>query len=50
MLFSAFSCPVLQGYGLTETCGCICVGDLTDLNSADSCGPPQCANEIKLVS
>jgi hypothetical protein len=29
---SAFGCPVVQGYGLTETCGGCTVGDIDDLN------------------
>eukprot|EP00794_Sanderia_malayensis_P011017 gene11017-12181_t len=44
-----FSCPVGQGYGLTETCGggtCCQAWDFT----TGRVGPPIASNEIKLVS
>lgn len=37
-------CPVIQGYGLTETCGAACVADINDL-STGTVGPPvRCAD------
>jgi len=48
-LRAAFGCPVLQGYGLTETCGGCTVGDTSDLQAAYSAGPMICSTEIKLV-
>jgi len=48
-LRSAFGCPVLQGYGLTETCGGTTVGCQTDLEGAYSTGAPISSVEIKLV-
>ncbi|EGG21120.1 fatty acyl-CoA synthetase [Cavenderia fasciculata] len=43
-----FSCSVIQGYGLTETCGGTAVKLLHD-ESFGSLGPPLTACEIKLV-
>eukprot|EP01133_Synstelium_polycarpum_P014356 gene14356-16940_t len=43
-----FSCSIVQGYGLTETCGGTAVKLLTD-DSLGSLGPPFVACEIKLV-
>jgi len=48
-LQSAFGCPVLQGYGLTETCGGTTVGEQSDLEGAYSAGAPIASIEIKLV-
>jgi long-chain acyl-CoA synthetase len=48
-LRSAFGCPVLQGYGLTETCGGTTVGEQSDLEGAYSAGAPIASIEIKLV-
>ncbi|KAJ6488597.1 hypothetical protein C8R47DRAFT_1126207 [Mycena vitilis] len=45
----AFGCYISEGYGMTETCA---VGSKTwknDPGSAGTVGPPQSANEIKLV-
>uniref|UniRef100_A0AC35TZ86 AMP-binding domain-containing protein n=1 Tax=Rhabditophanes sp. KR3021 TaxID=114890 RepID=A0AC35TZ86_9BILA len=42
-----FSCPVVQGYGLTETCGGATLGDPNDL-STGSVGPPLKCCEIRL--
>ncbi|EYC35567.1 hypothetical protein Y032_1026g3424 [Ancylostoma ceylanicum] len=40
-------CPVVQGYGLTETCGAACVADINDL-STGTVGPPLRCCEIVL--
>lgn len=42
-----FCCPVVQGYGLTETCGGATLADVTDL-STGSVGPPLRCCEIML--
>ncbi|CAD5215880.1 unnamed protein product [Bursaphelenchus okinawaensis] len=42
-----FCCPVVQGYGLTETCGAATLADEHDL-STGSVGPPLRCCEIKL--
>jgi len=42
-----FCCPVVQGYGLTETCGGATLGDAYDLTTG-SVGPPLRCCEIKL--
>lgn len=42
-----FCCPVVQGYGLTETCGGATLADEHDL-STGSVGPPLRCNEILL--
>eukprot|EP00007_Cunea_sp_BSH-02190019_P005185 CAMPEP_0174242634 /NCGR_PEP_ID=MMETSP0417-20130205/28580_1 /TAXON_ID=242541 /ORGANISM="Mayorella sp, Strain BSH-02190019" /LENGTH=691 /DNA_ID=CAMNT_0015322053 /DNA_START=204 /DNA_END=2279 /DNA_ORIENTATION=- len=43
-----FSVPVLQGYGLTETCGGGALMEMNDV-STGRCGPPVTCTEIKLV-
>ncbi len=43
-----FGCPLIQGYGLTETCGASCASYLEDGNSGHN-GPPCASVEIKLV-
>jgi len=43
-----FSAPVLQGYGLTETCGAGTLMEVDDF-STGSAGPPVACCEIKLV-
>jgi long-chain acyl-CoA synthetase len=48
-LRAAFGVQVMQGYGLTETCGGCTVGDITDLDSVYSAGSPICSTEYKLV-
>lgn len=40
-------CPVIQGYGLTETCGAACIADINDL-STGTVGPPVRCCEIFL--
>ncbi|KAH3813357.1 fatty acid CoA ligase Acsl3-like [Dreissena polymorpha] len=42
-----FCCPVLQGYGLTETCGAGTVTDVDDM-STGRVGPPLTCCEIRL--
>jgi long-chain acyl-CoA synthetase len=44
-----FGCPVVQGYGLTETCGGTCIGNIQDRVFAQV-GPPLACCEVKLVS
>jgi long-chain acyl-CoA synthetase len=43
-----FSCPVIQGYGLTETTAVISAQDLGDTSSGNV-GAPQICTEVKLV-
>lgn len=43
-----FACPLLQGYGLTETTGACCASYLDDSSSGHN-GPPTADVEIKLV-
>jgi long-chain acyl-CoA synthetase len=43
-----FNAPLTQGYGLTETCSCGTL-QLPEDVSADTCGAPTVATEIKLV-
>jgi len=45
-----FGCPVLQGYGLTETCAGCAISDFRESNVYGEVGPPLPCNEIKLVS
>ncbi|CAJ0572701.1 unnamed protein product, partial [Mesorhabditis spiculigera] len=40
-------CPVIQGYGLTETCGAACIADTEDL-STGTVGPPVRCAQIAL--
>ncbi|VDM97072.1 unnamed protein product [Thelazia callipaeda] len=40
-------CPVVQGYGLTETCAAVCVADVNDL-STGTVGPPLRCSQIIL--
>lgn len=47
-LLICFCCPVLQGYGLTETSAGACVTDMRDC-SVGHVGRPLSCNEIKLV-
>jgi long-chain acyl-CoA synthetase len=42
------SCNLIQGYGLTETCGLICIQLPSDLSVGTIGGPAPC-NELKLV-
>jgi len=45
-----FGAPVVQGYGLTETCGCSTFLELDSLDiNASSVGAPSTTTEIKLV-
>lgn len=45
----AFSVPVFEGYGISETCSLISIAPLLD-NSYDTVGAPLGINEVKLVS
>ncbi|KAI5122041.1 hypothetical protein M0805_006026 [Coniferiporia weirii] len=45
----AFSCDVIEGYGMTENCATSCRVWLKDPTSSGCVGPPQPCNEIKLV-
>lgn len=47
-LRACFSCPVVQGYGLTECCGLATLQDLKD-PGYDKVGPPVPCTEIKLL-
>jgi len=44
-----FGCPVVQGYGLTETCGAVCMSNPQD-KTFSQVGPPLSCCEVKLVS
>eukprot|EP01121_Diplochlamys_sp_Union-15-3_P021778 TRINITY_DN8_c0_g1_i1.p1 TRINITY_DN8_c0_g1~~TRINITY_DN8_c0_g1_i1.p1 ORF type:complete len:697 (+),score=139.93 TRINITY_DN8_c0_g1_i1:60-2150(+) len=44
-----FGVPVLQGYGLTETCGAGSLMELDDVVSVGNAGPPVACCEFKLV-
>ncbi|KAG8863713.1 hypothetical protein FRB96_007550 [Tulasnella sp. 330] len=44
-----FSCDVLEGYGLTETCATGTLGWNGDPGSTTMIGPPRMCNEIKLL-
>jgi len=48
-LKTVLGCPLLQGYGLTETCACASVMNL-DENSTGRVGPPVQRTRIKLVN
>ncbi|KAG8982468.1 hypothetical protein FRB90_006767, partial [Tulasnella sp. 427] len=45
----AFSCDVMEGYGLTETCATTTLGWPRDPSSTGTIGPPQTVNEVKLL-
>ncbi|KAJ3253152.1 long-chain fatty acid-CoA ligase [Boothiomyces macroporosus] len=43
-------CTLLQGYGMTESCGLIAVQNASDKGMFGVCGSPSPASEIKLVA
>ncbi|XP_002737732.1 fatty acid CoA ligase Acsl3-like [Saccoglossus kowalevskii] len=43
-----FCCPMLQGYGLTETCGAGTIVEADDVTTG-TVGPPLWCNDIKLI-
>jgi long-chain acyl-CoA synthetase len=45
----AFQAPMLEGYGLTETCATLTLGSLDSPNMGRSVGIPLPCNEVKLV-
>ena len=45
---SVFNCPVVQGYGLTETCATTCIGIPIGVGNEHCVGPPQASGCIKL--
>lgn len=45
----AFSCPVIEGYGMTETCSGGTITDKADVNGFGNVGYPLQSVEIKLV-
>ncbi|XP_072180293.1 long-chain-fatty-acid--CoA ligase 4-like [Diadema setosum] len=45
---SCFNCSLIQGYGLTETCGVACVSESQDLRIGHV-GPPLTTTQVKLV-
>lgn len=47
-LLICFGCPVIQGYGLTETCAGATIADFDDVN-VGHVGPPISCCEIKLI-
>lgn len=46
---TAFGLPLVQGYGLTESCACACIMDNIDISTGRS-GPPLQGVQIKLVN
>ncbi|KAJ3082478.1 long-chain fatty acid-CoA ligase [Quaeritorhiza haematococci] len=42
-------CPILQGYGMTETCGLIAICSVDQVGVLGEVGPPGAATEVKLV-
>ena len=42
--------PLLQGYGLTETCSCATAMEVSELSSVGKVGPPNQGIQIKLVN
>ena len=46
---TTFSLPLVQGYGLTESCACACIMDNDDLSTGSS-GTPLQGVQIKLVN
>jgi long-chain acyl-CoA synthetase len=42
-------CPVLQGYGLTETTACATITEISEL-STEAVGPPNQGMQIKLIN
>lgn len=46
---ACFGCPLVQGYGLTETCAGLAIQDPTDTRSGIA-GVPLSCNEVKLLS
>ena len=49
-LRTAFGCPLMQGYGLTETCAGSTLMDLDDMVSTGCVGPPVHGINIRLVN
>lgn len=45
-----FGCPLFEGYGMTESGGGICCGELDDVSRFGSCGGPVHGCEMRLVS
>jgi long-chain acyl-CoA synthetase len=50
MFLTCALCPLVQGYGMTETCGMMTVQGMTELCVPNSVGSPSTACEIKLVA
>ena len=46
---TCMGCPVLQGYGLTETCACSTMMELDEM-STERVGPPNQGVQIKLIN
>ena len=46
---TCMGCPVLQGYGLTESTACATIMDLDDM-STETVGPPNQGIQIKLIN
>jgi len=49
-LRTAMGCPLMQGYGLTETCACATLMTLDDMVSTGRVGPPVRGVNIRLVN
>jgi len=45
----AFGLPLVQGYGLTESCACACIMDNDDISTGKS-GPPLQGVQIRLIN
>jgi long-chain acyl-CoA synthetase len=50
ILLCTVLCPILQGYGLTETCGTVSVQGMSEVGIAGSVGSPFSCVEVKLVA
>jgi long-chain acyl-CoA synthetase len=48
-LLNTVLCPIVQGYGMTETCGTLTMQGLHELGTSGSVGTPFGCVEIKLV-
>ena len=50
LLRTCMGVPLLQGYGLTETCACATAMEFSELSSVGKVGPPNQGVQIKIVN